>query len=91
MNNRVFMIEKEDGTASSGTMRITFSKGGKVWRAMSRVKGHFSMFTEWDGKKKRHVFRLPRQYENAYVVEYELVPIRRTPVSLWVKKHLEKK
>lgn len=63
---KVYKIRNKDGLFSTGTSSPRWTKEGKTWTSLGKLKNHLNLFiTEWNGG-----FLIPEDWE---IVEAEVV------------------
>jgi len=80
----VFRVEK-DGLFSSGGLNPLFVKNGKIWMKRWQIKNHFKQRTGYNCKTRTSIYLYQEYPEDAEVVEYALVEVKRTPVRKFVE------
>lgn len=89
---KIFMIQDETGEFSKGgSSAPKFDLRGKFWRSLGFVKSHISQLVPRRKKPCLPIHLTPQVYANCDVVEYELVEVKRTPVTEFYEAHAQKK
>lgn len=80
----VFRVEK-NGLYSSGGLNPLFVKNGKTWMKRGHVKNHFKQQSLYNCETHTPIYLYQEYPEDAEVVEYALVEVKRTPVRKFVE------
>ena len=80
----VFRVEK-DGAYSKGGLYPLFSDNGKLWMETGHLKNHFKQRTGYNCETHTPIYLYQEYPEDAEVVEYALVEVKRTPVRKFVE------
>ncbi len=82
IRDSVFRVER-DGLQSSGGLNPLFDTKGKIWKKASHLKNHFKQISLYNCDTPIYLYQ---EYpEDAVVVEYALVEVKRTPVRKFVE------
>lgn len=84
VRDTVFRVEK-DGAYSKGGLYPLFSDNGKLWMEAGHLKNHFKQRTGYNSETHAPIYLYQEYPEDAEVVEYALVEVKRTPVRKFVE------
>lgn len=84
IRDTVFRVEK-DGLFSSGGLNPLFVKNGKTWMKRSHVKNHFKQQRLYNCETHTPIYLYQEYPNDAEVVEYTLVEVKRTPVRKFME------
>ena len=84
VRDTVFRVEN-DGLQSSGGMNPLFVDKGKTWMKKSHLKNHFKQHNTYNFETHTPIYLYQEYPEDAEVVEYALVEVKRTPVKKFVE------
>ena len=84
VRDTVFRVEK-DGAYSKGGLYPLFSDNGKLWMEAGHLKNHFKQRTGYNSETHTPIYLYQEYPEDAEVVEYALVEVKRTPVKKFVE------
>lgn len=97
MSPTIFRILMPDGSFSAGGVpkpwktekNVPTSKMGKIWNTIGTLKNHLRQYYKPSYYFKDTNEKMIHLYDDAVVVQYELVEVNRIPVKDWWKNNEE--
>ena len=84
VRDTVFRVEK-DNLFSNGGLNPLFSDNGKLWVEVGHLKYYFKQRTGYNSETYTPIYLYQEYPDDAEVVEYALVEVKRTPVRKFVE------